>query len=233
MSINLGTAAGNKKPFAVKLGIAGGVQKTVTKITIGTAAGNKVVYTSVQVGDVLADTNASGFITVPDGVASVLVALDGRGGAGGNGLNVGFGGNAAQGGGGGARASKTFAVSPGDTLTYTIDGTSTRLSSPAVTANVGSAGSLASPGAGGTASGGDTNTSGSAGGASVSTTGGAGGAAASAAAGGAGGLGNAAGSAGADYGGGGGGGGAPSAMGSTTGGAGGGGRVRITVASVA
>jgi hypothetical protein len=117
--------------------------------------------------------------TVPTGASFVTITLDGGGGSGAQPTGAAFGG----GGGGGARCVFRIAVSGGQTLLYTVgasvagghgdagtDGNRSRVSGTVLggivnmTANGGfGADNSGNGGAGGTASGGTTNTSGSAG----------------------------------------------------------------------
>lgn len=235
----LGTAAGNKTPFKIGLGIAAGAQKVVIALHVGTAAGNKVPWRSVSVGDVLADTTVPGtyVVTIPLGVTSILVRLYGKGGAGSAGVNAGLAFAPGAGGGAGGYVDKIIACTAGDTFSITIDGTSTRLSSAGLTANAGADASGGGGGAGGAASGGDHNTNGAAGSTTITDTGGKGADAFQegfgyGGLGGAGGPLNSPGSAGG-AGAGGGGGGTPSAPGTTAGGAAGAGRLRVAVQTVA
>lgn len=123
-------------------------------------------------------SSGNGFTeTVPPGVTQVTITLDGPGGAGAMDII----GSDPGGGGGGGRCVRTIAVSPGETMTCavgpavagrTTDGYGATSSATSVfgtvtggvvamSANAGSGGGPSDPGAGGTASGGTSNTTGS------------------------------------------------------------------------
>ena len=89
-------------------------------------------------GSMLYNSSGTYSFTVPAGIHYLSICAIGRGGAGGGGYNRG-------GGGGGGLAYSTFAVTPGQVYTVTIDGSGTRVSSGATT--------IVSAGAGGTSSG--------------------------------------------------------------------------------
>lgn len=128
-------------------------------------------------------TTGSGTETVPGGKSSVVITTRGGGGAGAGYISGGYFSFRGGGGGGGGYSQKTIAVTPGDTLAYSVGGQVFGVStgdgpagnastvsgtvsggSVGMTANGGAGGKQAGTGgAGGTASGGDTNTSGSAG----------------------------------------------------------------------
>lgn len=147
-----------------------------------TVTGSTVTYTTGTVTE-----------TVPAGKTSVVIRVWGGGGAGGGAIYSGYFSSSGGGGGGGAYSSKTIAVTAGDTFSVTVaaqvsgvkgssgpDGNASTVTgtvsggSVAMTANGGAGGQLfGTGGAGGSASGGDTDTSG----ASGSAGGGAGGAA--------------------------------------------------------
>lgn len=122
--------------------------------------------------------NGTETFTVPTGVTSVTVQIWGGGGGGGGSSTSGSGGS---GGGGGGYSTKTFTVTAGDNITYTIgtggaagaaaagngtSGTATTLVHiPSVTTLVGNFGTggngnSGTSGTGGTGTGGSTNTSG-------------------------------------------------------------------------
>lgn len=122
--------------------------------------------------------NGSEIFVVPTGVTSVTVQIWGGGGGGGGSSTSGSGGS---GGGGGGYSTKTFTVTAGDNITYTIgtggtagiaaagngtSGTTTTLNHiPSVTSLVGNFGTggngnSGTSGTGGTGTGGSTNTSG-------------------------------------------------------------------------
>lgn len=188
--------------------------------------------------------SGSGTFTVPCGVTSITVQVWGGGGGGASdGTNNATAGGA---GGSGGYVSRTIAVTPGNTFTYTVgaggaaasagaNSTFVNGTGPATNMIAGGGGAgiaeAGGGGAGGSASGGATNTSGTAGANSSGTTGGTGGTnvAAGSGAGGAGGANGVNGTVGNAPGGGGGGSGNRSG-GGNVGGAGGAGRITISFA---
>lgn len=190
------------------------------------------------------NTPGTNSFVVPCDVTSITVEAWGAGGAGGAATANPRGGS---GGGGGGYSSRTFTVTPGQTITYTVgaggiggngngqDGGDTSILS--LTANGGTGGrqNQGTPGSGGTASGGTTNTTGGNGiiGINVLASGGAGGAGANGGAGGAGisSGGSSAGNAGTGPGGAGGGARRSSGGGTRQGGDGANGQIRITYTS--